>query len=138
MNEWFGLLAMTPSKIRYEWMNRVMFTRLAAQIRAMRESRGWSQDYLAGLLGTTQSGVARLETYKGIRRSSIATLTKIASVFDVGLIVRFCRWSEWITVYVTPYGGFVSDGLSPQALAPLPFDQDLAFLSGAPAPTEPA
>lgn len=75
-----------------------------AQIRAMRESRGWSQEQLGAAIksgGKEQPNLSRLENGReGYFR--IQTLLDIAEAFDVGLIVRFVPFSElaeWTTTY---------------------------------------
>ena len=72
-------------------------TGLAFQIRAMRQARGWSQRDLAQRLGMTQEGVSRLENPE-YGKLTLTTLKRLASVFDVGLAVRFVPFSaliEW-------------------------------------------
>ena len=68
-------------------------TGLAYQIRALRQSRGWSQDEFAQRSRKTQSGVARLEDPE-YGKFSLTTLLSLASAFDVALLVRFVRFSE--------------------------------------------
>ena len=58
------------------------------QLRAMREKRGWTQETLAEKLGTTQNTVSRLENPR-TSKPTITTLLRVASAFDVGLLVRF-------------------------------------------------
>jgi transcriptional regulator with XRE-family HTH domain len=67
--------------------------RIAAQIRALRETRGLSQEALAAKIGTVQSGVSKLENvnYSGW---SLKTLRRIARAFDVALQVRFVTYGE--------------------------------------------
>jgi transcriptional regulator with XRE-family HTH domain len=57
-------------------------TKIATQIRVLREQRGWTQAELADMIGTKQAGVSRLENvnYSGWK---IETLKKIARAFDV-------------------------------------------------------
>jgi len=54
----------------------------------MREKRGWTQEAMAGKLGTTQNTISRLENPR-TGKPTIKTLLRIARVFDVGLLVRF-------------------------------------------------
>jgi transcriptional regulator with XRE-family HTH domain len=68
---------------------------LPLQIRAMRESRGWTQKALAEKLGTTQNTISRLENPKD-SKPSITTLKRIAEAFDVALLVKFTPFSEWV------------------------------------------
>lgn len=89
---------------------------LAHQIAAMRQQRGWSQQDLAEKLSLkSQSAVARMED-PGYGKLSIATLLKLASVFDVALSIRF-----------QPYSRFVRErqDVSAAALEVKPFDQEV-------------
>ena len=63
----------------------------ALQIRANRLARGWTQKELAERSGMKQSGIARLE--RG-GRPDLRTLKKVASAFDVALVVRFVPFSS--------------------------------------------
>jgi len=67
----------------------------AFQIRYMREKEGWTQQELARRLGTSQNGVFRLES-PNYGRANLTTLKRLASVFDVALVVRFVRFSELV------------------------------------------
>lgn len=66
---------------------------LAFQIRGMRNSRGWTQAQLAGKCNSRQTLISRLEN-PDYGRYTIETLKKLASVFDVALLVRFVPFSE--------------------------------------------
>ena len=92
---------------------------VAHQIRLMREARGWSQTELAdkASLGP-QSGVARLED-PSYGRFTIATLLKLASTFDVALLVKF-----------VPFGKLLqeTEDLSASTLAPERFAVELPKL----------
>lgn len=68
---------------------------LPMQLRAMREARGWKQKEVAEKTETKQSRFSLMEK-PGYGRFSLNTLKKIASVFDVGLIVSFVPYSEMI------------------------------------------
>lgn len=60
--------------------------RLADQITELREKRGWTQADLARKVGTTQSGIARLEN-PGYRNYSLKTLEKVAQALGARLVV---------------------------------------------------
>jgi transcriptional regulator with XRE-family HTH domain len=62
------------------------FARIAEQVIKQRRARGLSQKELAGLTGTTQSAIARLES--GGRPPRIDTLLRIAEALDCELIVE--------------------------------------------------
>ena len=68
-------------------------TDAAYQIRALRTSRHWSQEELANRGDTTQSVIARLEN-PDYGKFSLTTLLKLASGFDVALLVQFVSFSE--------------------------------------------
>jgi len=68
---------------------------LALQIRVMRQERGWSQEHLAKLLGTSQNAVYRLESPQ-YGKPSITTLKRLASIFDVGLAVWFAPFGKLV------------------------------------------
>lgn len=60
--------------------------RLAEQIVALREKPGWTQTELARKVGTTQSGIARLEN-PSYRDYSFATLEEMAAALKARLVV---------------------------------------------------
>src|ERR1017187_5120 len=66
---------------------------VAAQIKVMRQRMNMSQKDLARELETSQNAVYRLEK-PNYGRPNISTLRKVASFFEVGLIVRFAAFSE--------------------------------------------
>ena len=61
---------------------------IAAQIRVIREQRGWSQEELGERAGMAQARISLLESgdYSAF---TVATLRKLARAFDVGLNVCF-------------------------------------------------
>ena len=61
---------------------------LAEKIREMRDAVGLTQKQLADKIGTTQSGIARLED-PDYESYSLATLKKIAHFFKKELIIGF-------------------------------------------------
>ena len=80
---------------RNAYMQGHVRSRIAYQIRALREQRGLSQQDLADLLGTTQSVVSRLESTE-YGKASVQTLLDIASVLDIALSVKFCSYPEFL------------------------------------------
>jgi DNA-binding XRE family transcriptional regulator len=60
--------------------------RLAEQIAVLRERQGWTQAELARKVGTTQSGIARLEN-PNYRNYSLKMLEKVATVLRARLVV---------------------------------------------------
>jgi len=76
-------------------------TLIPFQIRAMRESRGWTQKQLASLAGMAQGRISLLESPKYESAVTVKTLVKLADAFDVALVVRFAPFSElaeWSTL----------------------------------------
>lgn len=65
------------------------------QIKALREDREWSQDYLGKQMQPpmVQESVWRIENPHRAN-VTIATLLRVAAAFDVALIVRFAPFSE--------------------------------------------
>jgi transcriptional regulator with XRE-family HTH domain len=79
----------------------------------MREGRGWSQGKLAEEVGMAQPRISLLEG--GYEKYSLTTLKRIASTFDVAVVVRFVPFSElvdWVA------------NLSEGRLAPVEFAND--------------
>lgn len=68
-------------------------TKLAFQIRKLREDRGWSQADLAERAGMKQSRISELED-PNYAKYTISTLRRLASAFDVALDVRFESYGE--------------------------------------------
>ena len=68
---------------------------LPMQLRAMREAREWNQGYVAERTETKQPRFSLMEK-PGYGKYSLSTLKKLASLFDVGLIVSFVPYSEMI------------------------------------------
>ncbi|MGB8992960.1 MAG: helix-turn-helix transcriptional regulator [Desulfobaccales bacterium] len=87
------------------------------QIRALREKRGLSQQELADQAGVKQSWIATIENpnYSGF---SLKTLLKLASAFEIGLIVEFVPISNLVDRELR---------LSPESLTPVSFEEDPYF-----------
>ena len=68
---------------------------IAAQIRALRDQRGWNQGKLSSELGKPQSVVCRLED-PGYGKVTVQTLLEIASVYDVALQIRFVSYGSFL------------------------------------------
>lgn len=64
------------------------------QLRIMRKARGWSQAELARRSGLLQSTISRLEQPSS-QLPSRKVLLKLASAFDVALIVRFLSFPDF-------------------------------------------
>lgn len=68
---------------------------IAAQIRAMRDQRGWNQGKLSAEMGKPQSVVSRLED-PDYGKVTVQTLLEVASTFDVALQIRFVPFSTFV------------------------------------------
>ncbi len=93
-------------------------TSLPFQIRALREQRDWTQGALAEELKTTQTAVSRLENPE-YGKLSLNSLYKLASAFDVALLVKFVPFSRLIEEF---------KDASPQALSAASFENELKEL----------
>ena len=66
---------------------RQFLEQIAGQIADQRRSRSLSQAELAELCGTTQPGIARIESGTGAPR--VDTLRRVAAALDCELVVEF-------------------------------------------------
>ena len=57
---------------------------ITENIRTIRESKGYSQDYIAELMGITQSAYARFE--RGATKTDLKTVSLAAKVLEVSLV----------------------------------------------------
>src|SRR5206468_2523093 len=73
---------------RYVYADSTTNALIAAQIKALREERELSQEKLAELMGTKQSGISRLEK-ADYSAWKIETLRKLARAFGVRLRISF-------------------------------------------------
>jgi transcriptional regulator with XRE-family HTH domain len=99
---------------------------LAFQIRAIRDGRGWSQKELGQRVGMAQETISLLEN-PNYGRFTLRTLKRLASAFDVALVVRFVPFSQlvaWETNLSTDdltVPSFEGDpGLAEPSLGPVP------------------
>lgn len=75
-------------------------TRLAAQIKALREQRGWTQEELAQRASMRQERISALENVD-YGSWTMSTLRKLARAFDVSLNVVFEPFSDTIRAVVS-------------------------------------
>jgi transcriptional regulator with XRE-family HTH domain len=68
---------------------------ISAQIRSMRDQRGWSQGKLSNLMEKPQSVVSRLED-PNYGKVTIQTLLEVAATFDVALSIRFVSYPTFL------------------------------------------
>jgi len=70
-------------------------TGIAAQLVTMRESRGWQQKEVAEKAGMAPARISVMEN-PSYDKFTLSTLKRLASTFDVALIVRFVPFSELV------------------------------------------
>jgi transcriptional regulator with XRE-family HTH domain len=112
---------------RHSYVESFLNSLISAQIRALREREGFSQDALARAIGTTQSGISRLES-PDYSSWKIDTLSRLARAFDLSLSVKFVS-----------FGDMVEDvaGFGETRLLRPSFEQDPVFHGGAAATDDP-
>ena len=94
---------------------------IAYQIRALREKVNLTQSQFAGVTGKKQSSISRLEDTE-YGRLSVQTLLDIATALNVGLLVRFVDYPQFLKI---------TGDMSPQALAPDDIFESQAKVAGA-------
>ncbi|MFN8559322.1 MAG: helix-turn-helix transcriptional regulator [Dehalococcoidia bacterium] len=93
------LLQLQDKEYRDIFVDSTIRNTLALQIRLTREQRGWTQEQLGQAAGMAQETVSLLEN-PSYGKFTLRTLKRIASAFDVALVVRFVPFSqlaEWTT-----------------------------------------
>lgn len=91
---------------------------VSSQIYTLRDHRGWTQKELAQRAGMGQSRIPTLED-PNLDNFEISTLKRIASAFDVALVVRFvpfselANWTSDLSEEDLLVPEFAHDGLSP-------------------------
>jgi transcriptional regulator with XRE-family HTH domain len=110
---------LNEKEMRHAYLEEKTRAKLAQQIRALRLQRDWSQGNLGALMHKPQSNIARLED-RDIARYTLTSLFELAAAFDVGLVVEFVPYQEFLTrtQNLSPEALRV-DSFSKQALDPL-------------------
>lgn len=121
------LAKLKKKKYRDAYVEEHVRTSLPFQIRALREQREWTQGRLAEELKTTQTAVSRLEN-PDYGKLSLNSLYKLASAFDVALLVKFVPFSRLIEEF---------KDASPQALSARSFEEEVEELEAVAAEEEP-
>lgn len=88
---------------------------LSFQIRALRKQRKWNQKKLGELAGFNQSKISDFENPNYLSDLNLDTVKRLASAFDVALVIRFVSFGEQIS--------WVSD-LIPGSLEVFSFEND--------------
>lgn len=105
---------------RKAYVSEHIDTGIPFQIKALRKQRNWTQKELAERIDRKlgkQESISRLED-PNYSKFTLTTLKKLASAFDVGLIVRFAPISELVIWELV---------LTPESLEVASFDQDYYF-----------
>ncbi len=107
---------MKNKEYRDAFMDAQIADTISSQIFHIRESRGWTQVELAEKAGMMQPAISRLE--RSANSASLNTLKKVASAFDVALLVRFVPFSRMVERLETQrldeaIAPFQLDGLEP-------------------------
>src|ERR1700753_157640 len=78
----------TNEEFRYSYVESLLNSQLAAQLKVLREERDLTQEQLADKIGTKQAGISRLEN---VNYSSwkTETLRKLARALGVRLKISF-------------------------------------------------
>lgn len=87
---------LSDDEMRHAYLSAQTRTKIANQIRVLRSQRGWSQAELGEKMGgVTQGNVSRLEDRERVN-VRLETLFELAAAFDVGLVVEFLPYSEFL------------------------------------------
>jgi transcriptional regulator with XRE-family HTH domain len=86
---------LSEKEMRDAYLSAQTRTKLTNQIRAIRSQRGWSQGEFAKRLDKPQSNVSRLEN-REYGSFTLNTLFELASAFDVGLVVEFVQYDDFL------------------------------------------
>lgn len=81
---------------RHAYMKEGVRSWIARQVRILREQRGWSQEDLGHETNKPQSAISRIED-PDYGRLSLQTLFDLASAYDVGILVQFVTWDDWLS-----------------------------------------
>jgi transcriptional regulator with XRE-family HTH domain len=86
---------LNEKRMRVAYLSAQTRTKLSNQIRTLRTDRGWSQGDFARILNKPQSNVSRLEN-RQYGKFNLTTLFELASAFDVGLVVKFVAYEDFL------------------------------------------
>lgn len=102
-------------EFRDAFVTQHISTGIPFQIRVLRESRNWSQQRLGDEAGMVQTAVSRLEDVN-YGRFTLSTLQRLASAFDVALLVKFVPFSKFLKE---------TEDLSLEALSASSFEEEV-------------
>jgi transcriptional regulator with XRE-family HTH domain len=101
---------------RRDWVREHVAVGLAFQLRALRADREWTQTEVGERSEMKQEMLSQWEN-PNYGKYTLSTLQRLASAYDVGLLVRFVPFSEMADWTVD---------LTPDRLAPPKYSDDLA------------
>lgn len=87
---------LSNKEMRVEYLRAQLGTRVAQQIRTLRAQREMSQKDFADAMDTGQSTVSQFEQID-YGRWGFRTLVDMAAAFDVGLVVEFVSYAEFLS-----------------------------------------
>jgi len=117
----------TSKEYRDAFVEEVVQTGIASQIRALREKLDMNQTDFGKLFGKSQSWVARLED-PDEATPTLSTLLEVAHGNDTALVVRLASFSELVDwMSGTPH---LLPGFSPQSIAVPDFEHDSGLQRG--------
>ena len=102
---------------RDAFLAELINTGIPFQIKALREQRNLTQKQLGDQTDMAQESISRLED-PNYGELNLKTLKRLASAFDVGLVVRYVPFSELVSWDIN---------LSPESLGVLSFEQESYF-----------
>jgi transcriptional regulator with XRE-family HTH domain len=102
---------------RNAFVSEYIYTGIPFQIKALREQRKWRQEDLGQQANMHQERISVLES-PGNERLNIKTLLRLASAFNIGLVVRFVPISDLMEWELN---------LSPESLRVPSFNEEPCF-----------
>ncbi|MCJ7546111.1 MAG: helix-turn-helix domain-containing protein [Deltaproteobacteria bacterium] len=102
---------------RDAFLAELITTGIPFQIKILREQRDWKQKELGDRANMAQETISRLED-PNYGKLNLTTLKRLASAFDIGLVVRFVPFSELVNW---------ETNLSLESLEVLSFDEESFF-----------
>ena len=99
---------------RDSFVAELIYSHIPLKIRALREQRGITQTQLGERAGVAQTWVSKLED-PNYGKLTISTLLKLASAFDVGLVIDFVPFSRLLDNAIA---------LSPESFEVASFEND--------------
>lgn len=102
---------------RDAFVSELITTGIAFQIKALRKQRKWKQTKLGEWATMAQETISRFEN-PNYGNLNLETLKRLASAFDIGLMVRFVPFSELVNWEIN---------LSPESLEVVSFNEESYF-----------